>query len=91
MFAHDLASGIKERAGLECPRLHASGCAGVVAGDFMLMRIEAGDDAGEAGAAEAARHITASEGEAFFGQLIQVRRLKVGMPHETVVTPQMVV
>lgn len=91
VLTHDLAPLIEEWAGIKLARLHASGDGGIVAGDFMLMRITTRDDASEAGAAETAGNVATGEGEAFFSQLVQMWRLDVGMALEAVVAPQMIV
>ena len=62
-----------------------------VAGDFVLVRVKAGDHRRERGAAEAGWHVAALEQAALLGQAIDVWRLDGFVAHETVVRPRLVV
>jgi hypothetical protein len=63
----------------------------VVADDPMLVGIPSRDERCEARAAEAARHVSAAEDEAFPRQPVEVGRPQVRVPHEAIVAPVLVV
>ena len=73
------------------PRVSAVGEARVVAGDFVLVRIKAGDDRRQRRPANRRRRVAARERERLAGQAIEVGRLDVRMAHETVVGPSLVI
>ena len=91
LFASSLKGGVCGAFFLALPFRGTRHDGRVIAGDEVLVRILASDDGGEAGAAQAAGHIAAFEGEALAGEAVEVRRLHHGMAHEAIVAPQMIV
>ena len=64
---------------------------GIVSGHTMYMSILTGREGQQRGTTKGRRDITASEDDAFRGQLIQVRRFYLRMPHETIIRPRLIV
>ena len=62
-----------------------------IAGDFVLARIQAGNHCGQRRAAQAAGHVAVRVGEAFLGELVDVRRLNNLVPHKAVISPGLVI
>ncbi len=63
----------------------------IVAGDPVLMRITTGQDGGEAGTTQTGRDIAAGESEGLPREPVDVRGADVGMSHEPVIRPGMVI
>ena len=63
----------------------------IVAGGLVLVRIESRGNGHKSRATQGSRYVAALEEGALRGQLVQMRRLDVGMPHEAVVGVALVV
>ena len=63
----------------------------VVAGDLVLVGIQTGEKSCEGRAAQGGRDVSATEQGAFRSQLVEVRGLDMGMPHETVIGVALIV
>lgn len=64
---------------------------GIIAGDAMLVGIEAGGEGGESRATEGGGHIATGEESTLRGQAIEVGRFDQGMAHEPVIGPGVVI
>jgi hypothetical protein len=63
----------------------------IIAGDHVLVGILTVDQSDERGAAQRGGNISTLEKDAFLGKLVQVRGLDVGMPHESVIGPRLII
>ena len=86
-FAAGGEGGPAFRASARNPRIRGR----IIAHDPVLVRQPAGDDRGEARAAEAAGHVATPVDETLPRQPVEVRRAEVLMAHEAVVAPVLVV
>ena len=88
---HRFAAGGEGRPAFRASARNPRVLGRIVADDPVLVRQPAGDDRGEARAAEAAGHVAKPVDETLPRQPVEVRRAEVLMSHEAVVAPVLVV